>query len=232
MRHLNLSKSWQYSAEPFPALRCEIKLGARRNGKTDFAFVPVIDLVPTPRYTVYHYNGTHYEYFYDGYDQDRAHQVKEGRSLLGQHSMMETRLPELPEGKFRVIKTKAKGTTMIVPGSDYSDRLLLTIDFDPVYRGNIHLTHASASQFVAECRAVCAGGQRMSVMRIMDIGGWFAVEIANRRGTFYKKYTWDHDAERPGRQRLSWETFPKDKWNPPEDTCLWHWVVPRKTVLA
>jgi len=56
MKHINLSELWKFSLEPFPAFRCDIKLGIRRQ-REEFALLPVLGgLIP----------GRHYETFEPG----------------------------------------------------------------------------------------------------------------------------------------------------------------------
>lgn len=88
----------------------------------------------------------------------------------------------LPEGGFKVIKTKAKGTIMIVPGTDSSDRVLWMGGVNDGFRGSskILMTHTTATilHVVQACSAVAG---RTEVAAILSPGEQIAFHSIGRR---------------------------------------------------
>lgn len=98
MRHVNFSRNWKWSEEPFPAYRCQLIYGGNKRA---MEFLPVKDVIPDDS--------------------------------------------ELPEGKFKVIKTKQKGTIMVVPGTDDTPRCLGFVEAFAGYRGSCDIVDESTT---------------------------------------------------------------------------------------
>jgi hypothetical protein len=56
----------------------------------------------------------------------------------------------LKEGSFKVIKTKEKGTILIVPGSDNSKKILLFSDVEGGFRGGCGLLSTTTGNVIAK----------------------------------------------------------------------------------
>uniref|UniRef100_A0A6M3L2J3 Uncharacterized protein n=1 Tax=viral metagenome TaxID=1070528 RepID=A0A6M3L2J3_9ZZZZ len=77
----------------------------------------------------------------------------------------------LPENKFKVIKTKEKGTIIIVPGEDNSNRCLAMIGTSGGFRGDCGLKKEdSTAQILKICLAGSACDSSISIIALFDVG--------------------------------------------------------------
>lgn len=86
----------------------------------------------------------------------------------------------LPEGKFRVIRTRKKGTIIIIPGEDVTDRALVMIGYSGGFRGGVYLDESTARILrVAQASNACESG--LEVAALMKPGERLVVRRYGRR---------------------------------------------------
>ncbi len=148
MRHIILSKYWEYNEEPFPAYRCELIFG--RN-KRDREFLPMKNIAPDPEEQT------------------------------------------LPEGQFRVIKTKEKGTILVVPGSETTNRCLLFVGCSGGFRGGVRILEDGTDENVI--LKTCVAGNncesRAEVVALLKEGESVTFQAFGRRVNQVYQYTWN-----------------------------------------
>jgi hypothetical protein len=76
----------------------------------------------------------------------------------------------LSENKFRLIKTRAKGTLLIVPGEDSSNRALVFVGENEGFRGSCGLHDDTTATILKQCQAGNATEGRISVIALMEMG--------------------------------------------------------------
>jgi len=198
MKHINLSQSWGFSTEPFPAFRSELVYG--RN-KRDREFLPVKDVEPIVQYTVTADSGK--TVLYEGSDKSLAEVAKarydaeqkakaEGSEFWTPSASIKVGLPELPTGKFRIIKTKEKGTIMVVPGIDETSRCLLFVGCTGGFRGDVGvLQDGTTGTILKTCSAgnACQSGAEAIVL--LETGQSIVFHSYGRRTNEVYEYTWD-----------------------------------------
>ena len=87
----------------------------------------------------------------------------------------------LPENKFKVIKTKEKGTILIVPGENTSNRVLLMAGLEAGFRGNSGIYSKGPDQpeyrghLLAKANAHGGCRGRIEVAIILSEGGYIAL---------------------------------------------------------
>ena len=164
MKHVAISRMWEYSTEPFPAYRCQLVFGRRKH---DRAFLPVKDIITDPQ---------------------------EGVHLL-------------PEGKFRVIKTRQKGTILVVPGEDTTRRCLLFAGANGGFRGGVCLIEdATTAKILKACAAGNACQSAIAIAALMDVGETIAFRSYGRRCDEVYAYTWTgEDVEKKHYSWSEWE---------------------------
>jgi len=239
MKHINLSELWKFSLEPFPAFRCDVKLGIRRQ-REEFALLPVLGgLIPGRHYVVYDF-GKLKNYpellekippiredgekciYYDGRNPVEAEEVaKKYREITGMSTLsVKDKHETFSPGIFKVIKSKKKGTWLVVHDNnspEIANDLLLFQDFN-VYYGDISIVNKSEGCIrIASADSVKAKQKKMAIAMLMKPGSWFAAEFSGRHGNRVEKYVWD------GEEILK-ETFSTSEWNPPESTRTWKWA--------
>jgi len=205
MKHVMLSSAWEYGEEPFPAYRCNLVYG--RN-KRDREFLPAKDVVPVTQYTVIAGNS---ETLYSGTDKAVAEAARarydslpvvlvgddiptsgEYRNNDWDKAGLKASQPTLPEGKFRVIKTKEKGTLLVVPGDDASNRCLLFVGCAGGFRGGVSvLANGTTGNLLKECSAGNNCESSTEVIVILDVGQSVAFHSFGRRTDEVYTYTWD-----------------------------------------
>ena len=105
---------------------------------------------------------------------------------------MEVGLPTLPEGKFRVIKTKEKGTLLVVPGSDDTNRCLLFVGCAGGLRGGVGvIKDGTTGTILKECSAGNACESSTEVIVLLEIGQSVAFHTWGRRTNEVYQYTWN-----------------------------------------
>jgi hypothetical protein len=118
----------------------------------------------------------------------------------------------MPEGKFRLIKTKAKGTIMIVPGNDTTRRALVCAGINDGFRGSSGTLEETDCQIVKKCYAGNACEGRQEVIALMEPGQQLVFYSRGRRTNRAVCYRWDgavlHTTEYA---RSEWDTLQQDQ---------------------
>lgn len=191
MKHILMSTGWSFSIEPFPAYRSELVFG--RN-KRDREFLPVQNVAPVVAFTVTADYGK--TVLYEGTDKVAAEAAKASYDEQNKGSWKTANLqatqPTLPEGKFKVIKTKEKGTILVIPGEDHSNRCLLFVGCAGGFRGGESvLQDGTTATILKTCSAGNACESRTEVIALMEIGQTVAFYSYGRRTNEVYVYTWD-----------------------------------------
>lgn len=227
MKHIILTNAWEFQINPFPAYRANLVYG--RN-KQDREFLPVKDeVIPMAQYTVMDYGKT--TTLYIGTDKAAAeaakakydaavehHNVSAGRDenprppaywQLAKMPADEIRvgLPTLPEGKFRVIKTREKGTILVVPGSDDTNRCLLFVGCAGGFRGGVGvIKDGTTGSMIKECSAGNACESSIEVIVLLEVGQSVAFHTFGRRTNEVYLYTWNGtDVEKKNFSKSEWD---------------------------
>jgi hypothetical protein len=192
-----MSLAWEYGTDPFAAYRVNLVYG--RN-KRDREFLPVKDVTPMTQYTVTaDYGKTN---LYTGTDKvaaeaakakfDAEQKAKNPESSWTPTAELKASYPILPEGKFRVIKTKEKGTILVVPGSDDTNRCLLFVGCAGGFRGGVSVVHeGTTGSLLKECSAGNNLESSVEVIALLDIGQSVAFHTSGRRTNEVYVYTWN-----------------------------------------
>ncbi len=210
MLHVTLSKSWEYNTEPFPAFRCNLVYG--RN-KRDREFLSVKDVTPVINYTVTADNNV----LYSGSDKVAAEKAKadfDAKPLepgnpewSRNYADLKVGLPTLPRDNFRVIKTKEKGTILIVPGEDKTNRCLLFVGCNGGFRGGESiLQDGTTGQILKQCSAGNACESSTEAVVLLEIGQSIAFHTYGRRTNDVYVYTWTGTA-------IESKHFSKEEWD-------------------
>jgi hypothetical protein len=110
--------------------------------------------------------------------------------------------PRLMRDTFRVIKTREKGTILIVPGEDTTPRALACIGAaSRGFRGGVSVIECTATK-LAECSAGNACSSHHAIMAIFQPGDSVAFRVTGRRENDVTEYTWDGAAMQ--RARYTW----------------------------
>jgi hypothetical protein len=191
MKHINLTDDWKFSTEPFDAFRCEIVFG--RN-KRDRQMIPTkVNPGVKQKITSGSSWSNDFVVHYEGFDQKEADEVfskasKNGASYLKR----EKELPTLFEDEFKVIKTREKGTIMIVPGVDTTDRCLLMVGCSGGFRGYASLVDdATDAQILKKCQASSACDSRIAIIAMLDREQSVVFHSTGRRNNNLVQYTWN-----------------------------------------
>jgi len=193
MKHINLSSSWKFSCDPFNAYRCSLIFG--RN-KRDQAFLPVKGVLPNSHLLVENPYGGENSLLYEGDDQAAA--LKAAEKLCDIYALDHERAPQyvrnttplLPEGKFRVIKTREKGTLLVVDGEDTTDRVLLMVGCCGGFRGGVSLIETDApAKILVQCSASSACDSSCEIIALMEDGQSVAFHSYGRRTNAVELYT-------------------------------------------
>ena len=197
MRHVILSDdAWKFGNDPFPAFRATLVYGMN---KSDRQFLPVKDVVPVTQYTVTADYGR--TALFVGTDRATAEAAKakydaEQKAKAGSSSYwtptadLKAGLPTLPEGKFRVIKTKEKGTILVVPGNDDSNRCLLFVGGRGGFRGGVSVIDTTGT-ILKECSAGNACESSTEVIVLLEAGQSIVFHSYGRRTDEVFQYLWD-----------------------------------------
>ena len=213
MKHVMMSSAWVYGIEPFPAYRANLVYGAN---KRDRAFLPVKDVSPLTQYTVTADCGK--TILYTGPDKAAAEMVKvkydtEKKAEKSDSSWtptadMKEGLPTLPEGRFCVIKTKEKGTIIVVPGSDDTNRCLLFVGCAGGFRGGVAVIQdGTTGTILKECSAGNNCESSCEVIAILAIGQSVVFHSSGRRTNEVYQYTWNGaEVEKKHFSKSEWDS--------------------------
>jgi len=101
----------------------------------------------------------------------------------------------LPENGFRVIKTKEKGTILIVPGEDSTNRVLLMAGGESDFRGSIGLDkEATTAKIIAWAYAYNALESGCAFAAIMEHGQRVVLIGDGRDGSFVIQFLFDGES--------------------------------------
>ena len=213
MKFINHNSGFTYTEEPFPAFRTELVYGRRKRDRT---FVPS-KVVPTGDFLI---ECDACGVVYHGDDPREAaaaiethNRAEGGRIYAGCGNPHPYKLPAhykrrrelLVDGQFRVIRTRAKGTPLIVPGRDDSDNLLLFLGAAGGFRGGVSYATAGDIDILAEASAAnnCESG--LEIAAVLSPGAEIVVHRFGRRLNEYDEYTWDGN-------KLVSKTYTADEW--------------------
>ena len=192
MKHISLSSAWEFGTDPFPAFRVNLVYG--RN-KRDREFLPVKDVTPVTAYAVTADGKTS---LYSGADKAAAEAAKAKyeteKKAAGGYGYAELKAtpPTLPENQFRVIKTKEKGTILVVPGSDDTNRCLIFVGCAGGFRGGVGLvSEDTTGSIIKECSAGNNCESSIEVIALLEVGQSVAFHTSGRRTNEVYQYTWD-----------------------------------------
>lgn len=197
MKHIILTNAWKFGTDPFPAYRANLVYG--RN-KRDREFLPVKDITPLTQYTVTGEYGK--AALYTGTDKavaeaakakfDMEQKAKNLESSWSPTADLKAGHSILPEGKFRVIKTKEKGTILIVPGSDDTNRCLLFIGCSGGFRGGVSVVQeGTTGSLLKECSAGNNCESSVEVIMLLDVDQSVAFHAFGRHTDEVYMYTWN-----------------------------------------
>jgi hypothetical protein len=204
MKHIVLCPDrWEWSTDPFP--RYVLR-------HTRF-FVPVKDVSPVVRYMARAYDGARDVVLYEGADLAAAEAAKAQfdaeEKAAGRVWRAEVRslFPTLPDGQFRVIKTREKGTILVVPGDEPSNRALVFIGADSGFRGDVCVVPAgTTAHILMDSYSGSRLGSHIDVVAIFDIGQSISFHSWGRRNNDVLVYTWDG-------HEISKKVYTKEEWD-------------------
>ncbi|MDO8469704.1 MAG: hypothetical protein Q7S84_01640 [bacterium] len=192
MKHVMLSSAWEYGIEPFPAYRCNLVYG--RN-KRDREFLPVQGVTPVTYYTV---TGNMNALLYTGTEQRAAEAAKaaydaeQESAKSWNRANLKVSLPALPEGKFLVIKTKEKGTILVVPGEDKTNKCLLFAGCAGGFRGGVGIVESGTTgTILKQCSAGNNCESSIEVIAVLEVGQSVAFHTSGRRTNEVYVHTWN-----------------------------------------
>jgi len=229
MRHVNLDSEWKFTKEPFPAFRCSLVYG--RN-KRAFNFLPVKGVLPVTEYTVtpmweedkvlYHgISKEDAEAAKAKYDEEQI-KISENPRMFHKTAKIQTTLPEMIRDTFRIIKTKAKGTIMVVPGSDKTDRCLLFVGAKGGFRGDVFVFQKETTcNVLVECFAGNACDSSFHVIALLEKGESIAFHSVGRRTNHVYVYTWNgKEVNKRTLAYKEWESEQEMSCSPDEEEIL------------
>lgn len=208
MKHINQSGSWEFGIDPFPAFRANLVFG--RN-KRDREFLPVKDVTPVTIYTVTANGAT----LYSGIEKAEAEKAKVDFDTAEQAKVpqswsraeLKATLPTLPEGRFKVIKTKEKGTILVVPGEDNTNRCLLFVGCSGGFRGGVGvIADGTTGKVIKQCSAGNACESSVTVIALLEVGQSVAFHSTGRRNNEVYLHTWDGS-------KVEMKHFSKSEWD-------------------
>lgn len=119
----------------------------------------------------------------------------------------EVTLPTLPEGRFRVIKTKEKGTILVVPGEDNTNRCLLFVGCFGGFRGGVGvIADGTTGKILKECSAGNACESFVTVIALLEVGQSVAFHSTGRRTNEVYLHTWTGE-------KVEAKHFSKSEWD-------------------
>ena len=134
-------------------------------------------------YTVYSFGAK----LYEGTDKSAAEKIAATSPMA--------RLQEgpmiLPDGKFRIIKTREKGTTLVVPGDDKTSRCVLFVGCEGGFRGDVRILECDTTgTLLAKCAAGNACESSVEAIVLLDVGQSIAFHTWGRRTNEIYSYAW------------------------------------------
>lgn len=191
MKHVMMSAAWVWGTDPFPAYRANLSYG--RN-KFDRQFLPAQGITPTVELTVTDHWGR--KTLYVGTNRAKAEEAKarydEGKTSSYERADLKEGQPILPEGRFRVIKTREKGTLLVVPGEDSTNRCLLFVGCEGGFRGGVGiLDEGTTAQILKTCSAANACDSSCEVIALLEVGQTVAFHTSGRRSNEVYVYIWN-----------------------------------------
>lgn len=204
MKHLVENSKWAYTEDPFPAFRCELTYG--RN-KRDANFLPVKGVKPVKSYKM----TIQCEVISTFETEEQAQQACDDHNKnidkSWEKAYIETTIPLLPENEFRVIKTREKGTIMVVGGEDTTNRCLFCVGQDGGFRGGVDLVdEATTATVLKETSAGNNCESRCDVVALMDVDQTVVFHFFGRGCNRYVQYTWDGST-------ISEKVYKKSEWD-------------------
>jgi hypothetical protein len=101
-------------------------------------------------------------------------------------------VPTLPDEKFRVIKTREKGTILVVSGEDITPRCLLFVGCEGDFRGGVSVVaEATTGTILKQASAGNACQSSTEVIILMEVGQTVAFHTSGRYSNEVRLYTWD-----------------------------------------
>jgi hypothetical protein len=101
-------------------------------------------------------------------------------------------VPTLPENRFKVIKTEKRGTILVVPSEDFSDRCLIFVGCSGGYEGGVSLLGKDTTATILKMYFV--GNEyesRIETIALMDVGQKVAFHIYSKLcGQLIYDVTW------------------------------------------
>jgi hypothetical protein len=198
MKHIVESKHWKWEQNPFPGFRCYL------GGYLKIAIPSKVSPVITYRVVGYPYNENGFikEWFlrtlYEGTNLHEAEYVASRSSNVALKHGADTKAQVqvvqalLPDNLFRVIRTR-KGTVLVVPGEDRSDRALVFVGCESGYRGGVGVEEASCNVLLTG-RVSFRLWAGVEVVAIFEPGQSLVFHRTGRREDEYVRYTWDGSA--------------------------------------
>ena len=102
----------------------------------------------------------------------------------------------LPEGQFKVIKTREKGTILVVGGQDDTDRVLLFVANNGGFRGGVRLVeHATTGNVLTTAWAGNATHSCVAVAAILATGEYIIIHSFGRNTNDIYQYLATADGE-------------------------------------
>lgn len=95
--------------------------------------------------------------------------------------------------QFRIIKTKAKGTLMIVPGKDTTSRALVFCGINDGFRGSSGLLDETDAQILKHCSAGAACEGRNEIIALLEPGQQVVLYSRGRHTNRVVCHRWDDE---------------------------------------
>lgn len=113
----------------------------------------------------------------------------------------------MPENQFRLIKTKEKGTIMIVPGRDTSNRALVFCGINDGFRGSSGLLETGTdARIIQHCSAGAACEGRNEIIALLEPGQQIVLYSRGRRTNRVECHRWDGNV-------LVTTEYARSEWN-------------------
>jgi hypothetical protein len=97
---------------------------------------------------------------------------------------------DLQDGKFKVIKTQAKGTIMVVDGTDETNKILLFVGISDGFRGSSGIEEKSEDvQIISQAQARSACDGQSEYICILPESGSISLYSRGRRTDYIVEYT-------------------------------------------
>lgn len=209
-----MSTAWDFGNDPFPAFRANLVYGQNKRAR---AFLPVVREFQLKRPCVV--TSCDGATIYEGTDKAAAEAVtKEYNAqqaaahsnldrLFAPKAILREGPAVLPEGKFRIIKTKEKGTTLVVPGDENTNRCLLFVGCEGGFRGGVRIMECDTTgALLAKCEAGNACDSSVETIALLDVGQSVAFHTWGRRTNEVYAYTWTG-------VEIETKHFSKEEWD-------------------